>query len=85
MKGNWSESGVTEHSKHCHGRFNWLFPKTLAILPNYHERKVREALEISFHQTKCEDEPSGLMLNRDSGVYTSANWKSLFQKMKEKY
>ena len=42
MIGIWKASHATEHSKYCHGRFNWLHPKTLAKLTNRHERKIRE-------------------------------------------
>ena len=34
MTGKREALGATEHSKDCHGRFNWLHPKTLAKLPN---------------------------------------------------
>ena len=27
----WSSSGATEHTKKCHGHFDWLRPKTLSI------------------------------------------------------
>ena len=30
IKGNWSSSGATEHTKECHGHFDWLHPKTLS-------------------------------------------------------
>ena len=42
MTGIWKALHATEHSKYCHGRFNWLHPKTLAKLTNRHERKIRE-------------------------------------------
>ena len=29
IKGNWSSSGATEHTKERHGHFDWLHPKTL--------------------------------------------------------
>ena len=38
---------ATEHSKNCHGRFNWLHPKTLAKLSHIQEREIRESLEIN--------------------------------------
>ena len=38
MAGKWEASGATEHSKVCHGQFDWLHPKTLAKLSNIHER-----------------------------------------------
>ena len=42
MKGKWEAPVATEHSEDCHGRFNWLHPKTLAKLRNIHESKIRE-------------------------------------------
>ena len=54
MAGKWEASGATEHSKECHGWFNWLHPKTLAKLSNIHERKIRESSEIYNLETKAE-------------------------------
>ena len=54
MAGKWEASGGTECSKDCHGRFNWLHPKTLAKLSNIHERKIRELLEINNLETEAE-------------------------------
>ena len=56
MTGKWEASGATEHSKDCHGRFNWLHPKTLANLP--HDRKIRELLEVNNLETKAEYDKS---------------------------
>ena len=39
IAGKWEALGATGHSKDCHGRFNWLHPKTLAKLHNIYERK----------------------------------------------
>ena len=66
MAGKWEASGASRHSKHCHGRFNWLHPKTLAKLSNIRERKIRESLEINNLETKAEYEKSIKVLNRDS-------------------
>ena len=66
MAGKWEASGATRHSKHCHGRFNWLHLKTLAKLSNIRERKIRELLEINNLETKAEYEKSIKVLNRDS-------------------
>ena len=52
MAGKWEAPSATEHCKDCHGRFNWLHPKTLAKLSNIHERKIRESLEINNLETK---------------------------------
>ena len=45
MAGKWQVPGATEHSKECHGRFNWLHPKALPKLSNINERKIRESLK----------------------------------------
>lgn len=81
MNGNWSASGATEHTKSCHGHFDWLHPKTLCICSNYHERKVREALEINKMAIKCEKLKSIKILNRDNGANTSIrSWKPVIDK-----
>ena len=54
IAGKWEASGATEHSKECHGRFNWLHPETLAKLSNIYKRKIRESLEINNLETKAE-------------------------------
>ena len=82
MAGKWEASGATEHSKECHGRFNWLHPKTLAKLSNIHERKIRESLEINNLETKAEYDKSIKVLNRDRGNIVNTNsWKPLFRKI----
>ena len=80
--GKWEASSATEHSKECHGRFNWLHPKILAKLSNIHERKIRESLEINNLETKAEYDKSIKVLNRDRGNIVNTNsWKPLFRKI----
>ena len=82
MTGKWEASGATEHSKDCHGRFNWLHPQTLAKLSNIHERKIRESLEINNLETKAEYDKSIKVVNRDRGNIVNTNsWKPLFRKI----
>ena len=82
MAGKWEVSGATEHSKDCHGWFNWLHPKTPAKLSNIHERKIRESLEINNLETKAEYNKSIKVLNRDRGNIVNTNlWKLLFRKI----
>ena len=82
MTGKWEASGATEHSKDCHGQFNWLHPKTLAKLSNIHERKIRESLEINNLETKAEYDKSIKVLNRDRGnIVNTISWKPLFRKI----
>ena len=33
MSGKLESSGATEHTKECHGQFDWLHPKTVRISP----------------------------------------------------
>ena len=74
--GHWHKSGVTEHSKICHGRFNWLQPTTLQREDRYYPRKIAEALEIQCCRTGP-NEVDGT--NRDSGLrLTTQSWRSFF-------
>ena len=83
MTGKWEASGATEHSKDCHGRFNWLHIKTHAKLSNIHERKIRKSLEINNLETKAEYDKSIKVLNRDRGNIVNPNsCKPLFRKIK---
>ena len=82
MTGKWKGLGATEHSKECHGRFDWLHAKTLAKLSNIHERKLRESLEINNLEAKAEYYKSIKVLNRDRGNTVNTNsWKPLFRKI----
>ena len=47
IKGNWESSSAIEHTKECHGQFNWIHPRTIAVMSNMYKRKVREALETN--------------------------------------
>ena len=82
MAGKREASDATGHSKECHGRFNWLHPKTFAKLSNIHESKIRESLEINNLETKAEYDKSIKVLNRDRGNIVNANsWKPFFCKI----
>ena len=82
MSGKWESSGATEHTKECHGQFDWLHPKTVRISPYMYERKIRETLEINKLKTVNEKDKNFTVLNRDNGDYVTTNsWKPLFMKM----
>ena len=82
MSGKWESYGATEHTKECHGQFNWLHPKTVRISPYMYERKIREALEINKLKTINEKDKTFTVLNRDNGEYVTTNsWKPLFMKL----
>ena len=69
-----------QHTKECHGCFDWLHPKTISIKNSYYDRKVRESLEIDMAVVKYGQEK---VLNRDNGNFVKTNaWKPLFRKMK---
>ena len=51
MSGKWESFGATEHTKECHGQFDWLHSKTVLISPYMYVRKIREALEINKLKT----------------------------------
>ena len=82
MSGTWESSGATEHTKECHGLFDWLHPKTVSISPYMYKRKIREALKINKLKIINERDKTFTVLNRDNGDYVTTNsWKLLFMKM----
>ena len=82
MKGNWESSGATEHTKECHGQFNWILPRSIAVMSNVNKKKVRETLEINRLKTLNEPDKTFKVLNRDNGDYVTTNsWKPLFRKI----
>ena len=81
MSEKWESSGATEHTKECHGQFDWLLPKTVRISPYMYERKIREALEIDRVKAVNEKDKTFTVLNRDKCDYATTNsWKPLFMK-----
>ena len=82
MCGKWEPSRATEHTKECHGQFDWLHQKIVRISPYMYKRKIREALEINKLKTINEKDKTFTVLNRDNGDYVTTNsWKLLFMKM----
>ena len=82
MSGKWESSGATEHTKECHGKFDWLHSKTIRISSYMYERKIREAGEISQPRKINEKCKTFAVLNRDNGNYVkTSSWKTLFMKM----
>ena len=73
MAGKCEVLGATEHSKDCHGRFNWLHPKKLAKSTNIHERNIRQSLEINNLETKAEYGKPIKVLNRDQDNIVNTN------------
>ena len=78
--GKWDSSGVSQYALNCHGQINWDEVETLKIDSNNFSRKVREALEIQYHETS----PSDHGLNQDDGQYvTTKFWKPFFVFLKK--
>ena len=76
----WLSSRATEHTKVCHGYFDWLYPKTLSIKNRYRDRKVRESLEVDMAAVRYGQDKA---LNRSNGNFVKTNvWKPLLRKMK---
>ena len=65
IKSNWSSSGTAEHTKECHGHFDWLHPKTISIKKRYYDRKVWELLEIYMAVVRYGQDK---VLNREMGT-----------------
>ena len=80
MSGKWESSGTAQHTKECHGQFDWLYLKTVHILPYMHERKIREALEINNFRKINDEDKTFRVLNGDNGDYVTTNsWKPLHE------
>ena len=70
IKGNWPFSRPTEHTKECHGRFDWLNPKTFSLKDRCYSRKVRESLDIYIATIQCYQDK---VLNRDNENVVKTN------------
>ena len=82
IKGNWESSGATEYTKECHGQFNWIHPRIIAVMSNMYKRKWREAPDINRLKTLKETDKTFKVLNRGNNDYVTTNrWKPLFQKI----
>lgn len=79
-QGNGKNSAVAEHLKTCRGNFQWNSRNTLKIEVTEYNRKVREALEIQYHESTFRN--GGL--NRDDGDYvTTSFWKPMLQFLRQ--
>ena len=70
IKGNWTFSRATEHTKECRHHFDWLHPKTLSMKNRDYDGKVRESLEIDMAVVRYGREK---VLNRDNGNFVKIN------------
>ena len=61
-------SGTTQHSQKCDQCIEWESLPTLKVENNKFDRKVREALEIQYHQ--CGPKKGGMNFDDDQYVNT---------------
>lgn len=80
--GKWQSSGVSEHSKICHGVIDWNGVEWLKVESRNFDRKVCEALEIQ----KNESGPKYTNgMNQDEGNYVNTTfWKPLMHYIEKK-
>ena len=57
----WEKSAIAKHAHQQQHNINWDDAKLLTSIKHWHTRRVREAIEISRHDTVQQD--SGLLLN----------------------
>ena len=82
MSGKRESPEGTEHTKECHGQFEWLRTKIVRISPCMFERKIHEVLKIKKLKTINKKDKTFTVLNRDNDNYITTNsWKPLFMKM----
>ena len=80
IKGNWSSSGATEHTKESHGHLDWLHPKILSMKNRYCDKKVTDTLEIDIAVVRYGQDK---VLNRDNENFVKTNaLKPLFKTLK---
>ena len=52
---------------------NWIFPRTISVMPSMYKRKVYEDLEINRLKILSELDKTLKLLNRDKGGYVTTN------------
>ena len=70
IRGNWSSSGATKHTKERQDPLDWLHSKTLSIKYRHYDRKVRESFEIDLALVRYEQDK---VLNRDNENFVKTN------------
>ena len=74
------KSGVTQHAKDCTGQIQFENVKTVPVIKNKFNRKVREGIEIQKHD--CFYKDGGM--NQDKGQYvTTKFWIPLLKYLKK--
>ena len=75
---DWELSGLSKHAHTCKDQINWDKTECIRTISNRFERKVREALEIQFHDSKRNG------MNIDDGEYvTTKFWLPMMQYIKK--
>ena len=79
-KKKWDNSAIALHSKDCTGNILFDETKTIKVIHNRFDRKVRESLEIQMNN--CHRRDGGM--NLDDGQYVSTKfWVPLFTSMRK--
>ena len=79
-KEKWDNSGVALHAKHCKGNILFEETKTVKVINNKFDRKVRESLEIQ--KNRCHQRDGGM--NLDDGQYVNTKfWLPYFSFMRK--
>ena len=74
-----SKSAVGEHSRTCPAGIDWDNFVTIAAIPQYYPRAIREALEIQREEV---GNSCNIIENRQAGQYvTTETWKPLLKKL----
>ena len=73
-------SGIVQHSQLCGKGIEWESLTTLKVETNRFERKVREALEIQYHE--CGPNKGGM--NPDDGQYVTKLWTPYFKYLRNR-
>ena len=80
-KEEWKKFGVALHSRQCSGKIEFEKARTVAVIDNKFERKIRETLEIQKHG--CFKDDGGM--NPDKGKYvTTKFWYPLLKYLKKR-
>ena len=76
MRQNPGNGTPWEHAMTCHGQFDWNSNITLGIEPDYHHRKIREALEI--RSQKSGPNYAGGLNRYQGNLLKTDTWNALF-------
>ena len=79
FSGNDKKSALAEHTKTCPAGIDWDNFVTIAAIPQFYPRAIREALEIQREEV---GNSGNIIANREAGQYvTTETWKPLLKKI----